>query len=379
MGKQDYFSHRLYGDAKFRDLIALLAEYLSDKRWVVAGYTVGSRDEYHSLTEPPDIKIRSGNRSKKELPEASILSSPFRSVADDSGYFLFRVVHLRWGWEKELISPFQVQVARKQFELCPNYIEIETHRKWYAGQKEIANQLSALAGTKGINTYIRSYEDEFLDALDTAYGNLDEKADALHDLTRDTIPWDLVPELTTRMLPLGFVPIIPRLHPDTVRFLRTAEHLRNVVGVLPDNSPAIVEYCKSVERELHAKVFQPIIATAVKDDSNKPKGNLKKVWDVLGKPKTLTLGEMKDSIVSALHHENDQNQLAAHIRAVLFGATAENWFSSPFIAQLEHLIRNYRNAAAHKSVMEVEDVEQTRMFVLGDKERSGLLEFICEK
>lgn len=379
MGKLDYFSHRLYGDAKFRDLIRLLANFLSDNRWVVAGHAAGSRDEYHRLTEPPDMEIISGNRSERTLPEANILAAPARSIAEDSGYFLFRVVHLRWGSEKEIVTPFQVQIARKRFEQCPNYIEIETHRKWYAGQKEIANQIAAFASTKGISTYIRSYKDEFLDALDTAYADLDEKADALHDLTRDTIPWDLVPELTTKKLPLAFVPVIPRLHPDTVRFLRTAEHLRNVVGVLPDNSPAIVEYCKSVERELHAKIFLPIIAAVVKDDSNKPKGNLKKVWDVLGKSKALTLGEMKDSIASAFHQDNQHNELAAHIRTSLFGAITENWISSPFIVQLEQLIRTYRNAAAHKSVMEAEDVEQTRMFVLGENGRSGLLEFICEK
>jgi hypothetical protein len=378
MGVNEYFSHRLYVDVTFRTLIGCLGEFLAERHWVVSGSSLGFDIEYQTLRKPPEINIIPGNRSKRSLPEANILSAPARQIAEDSGFFLFRVVHLRWGWEKGIISPFQVKVARKQFEQCPNYIEIETHRKWYGGQKEIAKQVSNFIEEKGINTYIRSYEDEFLDVLETAYDNLDEKADALHQLTQSTIPWKDIPELTAKILPFGFVLIIPCLHDQTIRFLRTAEHLRNIVGVLPDNSPAIVEYCKSVEWELHTKVFGPIIANTPKDINSRPNGNLKRVWEGLGKPRELTLGEMKDCILSALDSENDNNRIAAAVRASLFGAAFGSWLHSPFIWQLENLIKFYRNAAAHKSVMSLADVERTRFFVLGDADHSGLLELICE-
>lgn len=219
MAVHEYLSHRLYADAKFRSLIELLSNYLVEHQWVVDGV-----DGYTRLTEPPKIGIVHGERSTKTFPQASIISAPFRSIAEDSGEFLFRVVHLRWAFEKELITPFQVTVARKQFENCPNYIQIETHRKWAFTQKGIAEKISTFIETAGVKTYIRSYEGELLDLLE-GFNDYEQKVDAIHDLTRNSIPWDKTPELTLKHLPVGFVTIMSRLQHNSVHFLRTADHL----------------------------------------------------------------------------------------------------------------------------------------------------------
>lgn len=376
MGVRHYFSHRIYADTKFRTLIDLLGEFLAEKHWVVDSHSADR--EYETLHQPPKIDITPGNRATKFLPRASILSAPARTIAEDSGMFLFYVINLRWGWEKDIINPFQVKVAQKEFGQCPNYIEIETHRKWYSGQKEIGEKIAAFIEARGIQTHIRSYEDEFIDIIDTAYDHYEEKVNALHDLTQSTIPWTEIPELAVYQLPIRFIPIIPQLHENTIRFLRTAEHLRNTVGLLPDNSPAIVEYCKTVEWELHSKVFQPITSKMTKLSTNEPYGDLKKLWRILGKQKELTLGEMKNFIVSAIDVNNDNNPIANAIRNSVFKTTAYSWLSDPFLTSLTDLIKYYRNAAAHKSVMTSKDVEHTRLTIIGDNDNGGLLQLICE-
>ena len=121
---KSYFSNRVYCDCKFRDLIELVSEFLIEHFYVVL-----SKDphrDYEYLTKP-NLDICSGDVKRGIFPQWNIVASPTRSIAEDYGEIVFRVIHMRWAEEKQLLVYNNYPLnLRQEFKLCPNYIEIET-------------------------------------------------------------------------------------------------------------------------------------------------------------------------------------------------------------------------------------------------------------
>ena len=372
-----YYSHRVYTNASFRNLLSLLSHFLVDNSYVVTSYD-DDRD-YKTLKYPPQIVPINGERKTNSLPHASIIASPARSIAEDSGEILFHVVHLRWAWGYGLMDSSALPINRLFFSECPNYLEINTHRKWYQLQEAVGKQFAEYCETNGYIAYIRTFEGELLDVIEGAYNDPDEKANAIHALVKNVFNWDKLPELEMSSIPLNFLIIIPHLQPDTLRALRTAEFLRSKASLLPDCSAIIIEYCKAVEIELKQKIL-----SRLQDDwatntipSSKPPGSLKRLYEfVIGKGRPLELGTLVDNIQASLDPQNDSVDIAISLREVLF--KNQTWMSMDFINQIQNLTRTYRNPAAHTAIMSLSDIEQCRALVIGTNEREGLLTTITQ-
>lgn len=372
-----YYSHRVYTNASFRNLLSLLSQFLVDNSYVVTSYAL-DRD-YETLRYPPHIEPINGERKTNSLPHASIIASPARSIAEDSGEVLFHVVHLRWAWGYGLMDSAALPINRRLFNECPNFLEINTHRKWYRMQEAIGQQFADYCRTNGYVAHIRTFEGELLDVVEGAYDNPDEKADAIHALVRSVFNWVELPELEIKSVPLNFLLIVPHLHTDTLRTLRTAEFLRSNALPLPDCSAIVIEYCKAVEIELKHKIMSHMQSEWATKTSHsiKPPGTLKRLYEfVTGQGRPLELGTLIDTIQACLDPRNDSVEIAISLREALF--KNQTWMSTDFVNRLLNLTRNYRNPAAHTAIMLLRDVEQCRALVVGTNEHEGLLTTIAQ-
>jgi len=363
-----YFSNRIYCDCKFRELIELVCEFLIEERYVVS-----SKDpnrDYEYLTRP-NLDICSGDVKRGIFPQWDIIASPYRAIAEDSGEILFRVIHMRWAEEKQLLVYNNYPLnLRQEFKLCPNYIEIETHRKWSGLQIDVSNQIRDWINNKGIKASIRSFNDDFLDVINSAYETEDEKFKEIKGLVKSRFNSSELDELEIELLPSNFVLIVPELHEDSIESIRTAEFIYSIRSKLPDCSIGIMGYGKALEIELKNKLLIPLKNYWIKRYKLNPKSSPKslyKLYEYLfnSHKSSLELGTVSYIINAALNPENKNDDVAISLCQHLDFFPNPLWMKTTFVVELTKFAKLYRNPAAHDSIMTKKELEECRELVIG--------------
>jgi hypothetical protein len=317
-----------------------------------------------------------GRKASREWPIGHIMAAAGRSIAEDSGKFLFRVVNMRWAERNNLICYDDYPLRlRHQFLECPNYVEINAHRKWYQAQIEVGEGLALRIENEGVRAFVHTFEGDFIDIINSAYV---DPADAAEEIHRLAFRLFQVAEHDRYDLPPSFVQILPDLDHDTVAILQTAEILRRLEHPVPDFSIAIIEYCKAVEVELKRKLLEPLRARiqAKTGQLAKPIGQLHRLSRYLsGKTdRPLELGTLAKTISAALSSSTSADDLLVlEIRDYLGRFPNPAWMTSQFAGDIEALARDFRNPAAHGRIQDPTRVEECRRIVLGHGEDSGLL------
>lgn len=359
-----YFNHRVYCRADFRGLVDLLSGYLISRH-----YYVGDDDgcEYFKRS---DIYIG-------DL-EASVIAAPVKWLLKEGHGFLFKVVNLRQKSADKIINYKDLPIAlRQRFPVCPNYIEIETYKSEYISQKQVGYELEQYLLNKGFQTYIRSFEGEFIDIIETGYTTFAETSEEIHKLVQEFLTKNSAYIFDSTNFPDELLPLIHDMQPDAIAALKTAEMIRNFLPDLPDTSPIVIEYCKAVEIELNNKLLQPLKLHgigAISSASSLPMipkelERLKK-FTFSKSAKPLELGTLAITINAALKH--DSHPLATNLLHNIKALPIPN---SPrkLIDDILFLTQNFRNPAAHKAILSSEQMEKCRDFVIGTSVKPGLL------
>jgi hypothetical protein len=369
------FSHRIYCDAKFYELVDLLAGFLTSNTWVVDDWDNGYR-----LFCYDDIHFRSIERYGQIWPNAvaSVVTAPAGIIAEVYGSAVFRVEHMRREWAQGLLKHEELPLGvRQRFEICPNAVWVHnSHIGWYASQKEFGASLRDWLSARGREAYICTFEGEFLDIINTGYKDPAESAEEIHKLVKELFQKRKLPDLDMSSLPADFIWLMPQLHRDSLAALQTAELIRTSLPSLPDCSAVVIEYCKSVEIELEDKVLRPLrdywLASSRPTGYSSP-ARLKRLGHYIfrGSPKPLELGTVAVTIEAAMACALDPvaRSLLNQLRDLPFS----NAPSQNLVKDLLHLTRMYRNPAAHKAILSSEHLQECRDFVIGTETAPGLL------
>jgi hypothetical protein len=372
---KQYYSNRIYCDCKFRDLIELLSEFLVENYFVVP--SMEPYREYEYLTNP-NLDICSGNVKDGVLPQWHIIASPARSIAADSGEVLFRVIHMRWGEEKEILTYNDYPVnLRNDFKLCPNYIEIETHDKWYVMQIELSNQIRDWLQTKNVKSTVRTFENDFLDVINSAYTTEIEKTNVLTNLVKSRINSSKVDDSKLKSLPSVFIPIVPELHQNSIESIITAELMYSMRSEIPDCSTGIMSYSKALEIELKYKLLVPLKGywtNKYKPNPKKAPNSLKELYRYLfGNRKSLELGTFAYNLKASLKPENSNDEVAESLLQHLDYFPNPSWMKTSLVSELENLTKSYRNPAAHEGICSEKQIEECREIVVGSDTKKGII------
>lgn len=373
---KQYFSNRVYCDCKFRELIELLIDYLVENYFVVTSFEQDR--EYETISHKINKELFCGDSKNGIWPEWSILAAPVRSIAEDSGLILFKIKNMRWAQEKRLLEYKDYPLSlREVFDLCPNYIEIETHRKWYKLQVDVSKSIKNWISNKGIYAIERSFQYDLLDVINTAYEDDTEKFNILGDLVKQRLAIDTLYNLDIEALNSDFILIVPELHKDSIESLRTAEFLYSVRSHIPDCSLGMLGYCKSVEIELRNKLFIPLRKYWA--NTNRPQVNtsinLEKLYEYIfnSEKASLELGTMTHIINYSLKSENDNDDVAISLRKQIEYFPNAIWMETSLVNALFKLKNYYRNPSVHEKIFSKSEFERCRQIVIGSDSVKGIL------
>lgn len=372
---KQYYSNRIYCDCKFRELIKLVGDFLVENHFVVS--SSDPYREYEYLTNP-NLDICSGNVKNGVLPQWHIIASPARSIAEDSGEILFRVIHMRWGEEKKLLSYKDYPVSlRNEFKLCPNYVEIESHGKWESMQIEYGILIRDWLQAKNVKSIVRSFENDFLDIINSAYTTETEKFDALNNLVKLMLKSSKLDVSEMEPFPSVLIPIVPELHQDSIESIMTAEFVYSSRSKIPDCSIGIMSYSKALEIEIKNKLLIPLknywMNRYTPNHKDTPKSLFKLYQYLFGKKKSLELGTFSYILKASLDPKNSNNELAESLLQHLDYFPNPSWMKISLITELDHFTKSYRNPAVHEVIYSEKELEQCREIVVGSDTKKGII------
>jgi len=308
---------------------------------------------------------------------AYVIASPARSIQKEYNGILFKVVNLGLLCSNGEQSYRDLPIALHQrFRYCPNYIEIDSYIMLYHLQLEIGHDLESWLKSRGRNAYIREFDGEFIDILETAYDDPYEKSYELEKLINEFLGKNQIRDYKFKTYPKEFSMLLPRMHPHTITVLKTAEIIESTFSSLPDYSPIVIEYCKAIEIELADKVLEPLRSywLSTRSSSSQPiPDELKNLKKYLFKasPKPLELGTLAKIIEAAL--SNNSNPIASSLIDQVNDLSKLNKSPKQLIEDILYLTRNFRNPAAHKSILSRKQLDECKKFVIGLDKKPGML------
>jgi hypothetical protein len=241
----------------------------------------------------------------------------------------------------------------------------------------LGKKLEAWLLDRGCQSYIRYFNGEALDIIETAYSDPVEKAEEIHKLVQEFISQSSISTFKITDLPNELLWLIHNMTPDALAALKTAEIIRLALPDLPDFSAVVIEYCKAVEIELNDKLLKPlrierIGATSLVSSLPPVPRELKRLkkFTFDPSPKPLELGTLAITIEASLVHKSHPlaNSLLKHINELPLPSSP-----SRLVDDLSFLTHNFRNPAAHKTILSSQQMENCRDFVIGTSTRPGLL------
>ncbi len=360
MAVLNYFTNRVYCNARYRELMTLLFQFLESNHYVVSDLNDRTR------------RISWADLSKR-TDEASVIASPSRAIMNDYGGFVFRIVNLRRRCMTGNIEYDSLPIGvRQRFTLCPNYVELDGHRVIMATQEEISLQLTNWLEDRGQIGYSRTFAGEFLDLIESAYDDPAQKVAEIHDLVEELINTRDISNLQLSEIPSELIFLIEKLHPDSITCLATAELLRTQVPNLPDCSAAVIEYCKAIEIELYHKVLVPLRSGYRASELTiqpSPKSLKRLRFFIQNNGAQLELGTFAHLLSEALGLTSVDlaKDFVERVNALPFSS------SKRLVKDIRYLTRRYRNPAAHKTVLNAKKMRQCKNFIVGSDKSPGLL------
>ncbi len=367
--KSVVLAHKIYCDVNYKRLVDLLAGFLSSKR-----YKSSDIGDY----EVVKFKHFEFCKDTNELPShyARVMVSMSRSISASFGEFTFRVGHLKFDCVQKHTSFERLPLGvRQRFESVPNYIEVSFyHRGYFNAQKFLSEELRDWLKAKGIESYVSTFEGEYLDALNSYYQDPDKVATELQKIVEAYSQSNNVPALNIDLYPNNFIPIVNKLSKDSLTAIKTGEIIETTIPELPDYSGIIIEYCKAVEIELEEKLLAP----------------LKRQWQLTGAPligleakvkrlntymfsssdKKLELGTFASQLENALNCTSDlvAKSLLDSIDALPLTIDAQG-----LVTEIYAISRSFRNPSAHKTIMTKSDLLKAKKSIFGSGSEIGIL------
>ncbi len=171
--------------------------------------------------------------------------------------------------------------------------------------------------------------------------------------------------------------LIGNLEKDSLLVLKTAEYLREIVLELPDYSPIVIEYCKIIEIEIYYKILLPL-KNRLNGTTIVTANSLKKLKTFITSTenKSIELGTFSSILESIINNNLNDNLAINLIDSISHLPFQRN--AKYLVQDIFHLTRNYRNKAAHKSILTKEDMESCREFIIGNQNHTGLLSKIVK-
>lgn len=382
MGRRQYTSHRLYCEAPVTNLEVLVAEYLTDRFYVSSSdpdrdYELFGMDHLRSER----VLRNSGDKQNKIWPSMWMQVYPSR-VDGDSGVSVgVRIVDLQWAEQTGLLRADEMPVhIRSRFRVCPNYIEFDSHYRCSWAAFAVCRGVQPLVSER-YNTFVHKFDEAYLDLIQTSFSSDAERDVVLVELVTETFnPTGSLVWPDQDLLPLTFSRVVPRLSRKSLQTLVTAESIAFSQLPILDWSPVVICYCKAVEIELLEKLLQPIQKAALhrrdqKSWSPTKDKRITRLYDYAlkdsGRP--LELGTLANALEHVLNAEPYSDPVKDLVLEHLRRFGEPDWATGPFISELRHLVRNYRNAAAHTTILAKEDAAECRQLVLGSASHRGIL------
>jgi hypothetical protein len=196
--------------------------------------------------------------------------------------------------------------------------------------------------------------------------SLDRRIKSVLDEKRETIEeYEL---LTQRWLHLW-----EELHPTSQKFLPLAEFLYDELCNIKDAdfSPFVLQYCRTLENEILLKLFKKYhleglgdtdINSLIRYDIDNATKATKFALNVKKNNFHYPLGDMH-WILNLLKPKGDtfkKSQLLQHFRSFVNTYFMDELTSQEFLNQIQNIQQNYRNKAAHVSVLDLKSAEECR-------------------
>ncbi|PKG37724.1 hypothetical protein [Psychromonas sp. Urea-02u-13] len=374
--KSTVLAHKIYCDVSYKRLVDLLAGFLS-----AHGYKSSDLGDYE-LVKFKHFEFRS-NKNKVPSHYARVMVSMSRSVSASFGEFSFRVGHLRHDCVQKNTSFCHLPLGvRQRFEAVPNYIEILFyHRGYNRAQKLLSEQLRGWLKAKKINSYVSSFEGEYLDVLNSYYQEPDKVVLELKKLVEAYSHTNDMPALDIDLYPKDFVHIMSKLSKNSIITIKTGEMIESFIPDLPDYSGVIIEYCKAVEIELEEKLLAPLKSHWQSVDapsvsvSAEAKVKRLNAYIFSSTDNKLELGTFADQLKNALTCTTDlvAQSLLSSINALPLTIDAQQ-----LVTEIFHISRSFRNPAAHKSILTKSDLNNAKDAIFGNESRMGILAKLIE-
>jgi hypothetical protein len=357
-----YFNFRIYCNKDFETIQHLLAGFLEEIGWVI-----DHQDRY--------VRFNSKlHKFREEGKTSTLFAAPGRILAEDYGDILFKVEN---NVDKTLSEYNSLPInIRQRFSSYPNSIFIDCSRKIHPLVEDTAAKLVNHYVRHDCKAYIYSFNGQYLEIINSAYRNDDDKAGIIHDLISHYLFAEELPELDLKKFPTQFKWILPSMTSDALKTLKAAEILRSLDLELPDYSCIIIEYCKCVEIQIDQILLKPI-----RDqwrNNQRPQvvpNGLRKFYSYVfsENPKSFELGSLADLLELCFYNDTYNSDSLAISLQEAYSNLPFQQESRMLVDDILYVTRNYRNPAAHKVILSKQDMDACRSFVIGTEDKDGLL------
>jgi hypothetical protein len=374
-----YFSHTVYTDAAFEVLRDFLFDHFRG-RWVVTSWEPGR--EWETLEDPSAVVVQEGDEAAGSWPQASLLAAPARSIADDYGQVTLTVRDMLWADERDLLSYDDYPLRlRARFVRCPNVIVINTSRRYYQLQMGVSEEIVEWLEINGYVVHVHSFENDLVDQIRDAYPDPAGAFDQIHGLVQRAFRESGLPIAPATSLPPDCVEIVPELHPDAWTTLRTAETLTGLLGARADCSAGVVEYCKTVEIELHDKLLtslRHVWSLRQPPAALNGRRELQRLYNHLFRDKHIELGTLARAMTAALDPEYAHDPVARSMRDLLSKFPDPSFARGDLARRVGALAALLRNPASHRGLLSPKDLADCRQIVVGGNGQRGLLPLMLQ-
>lgn len=356
----NYIRHTIYCNLDYKTLASITADYFVSNGY----YDYGTEEKFKN------------NWKIYDYVDSARFSVVFaKSLIDLSGSIAVSTENLKAKYSRGELKlkdlPLRIQ---QRFKVVPNILIIDLHKYYYQAQKKIVEDITAKLSASGYEVYDNSFNGQLLSVYDS-FASEEERCAAIHELVYKNFEEKNLPNLNLQDFHSDLSLLVSNLSNDGLIVLKTAELLYTMELELPDYSPIVIEYCKLVEIEIYHKILyrlkienQSILPASISNSNSIKK---LKTFVVSTDNKPMELGTFA-YLIEKIDTESIVDILSQRTRNIIkklpFKLELKDLYNDIF-----YLTRNYRNKAAHKSILSKQDMLDCRKFVVGDNDGLGLI------
>jgi hypothetical protein len=351
-----YYQHKIYCDLDYKTLFSIAADHFESLRYYQSDGNL----------------FKNKKKIYQDSDSLSFSVAVARSLFETSEDVFVISDNLKGKFSRKEINFNSLPIrVRQRFKNMPNILKIDLNTRLYRYQYQLVIDITK----KLKNSGFAIYDDCFNGQLLGLYDNYDDETrlEAIHTVVKEYFSENNLPDLNLSTFLPEFSLLVGNLEKDSILALKTAEYLREIDFELPDYSPIVIEYCKIIEIEIYHKILLPLKNKLNTGTAIQTANSLKKLKNFITSTenKSIELGtfsSMLESIVDNNLTDNLATSLVESILQLPFKRDAKY-----LIQDIYHVTRNYRNKAAHKSILTKEDMENCRSYIIGNYTQIGLL------